>query len=61
MVEVINHRLDKNLSHPVEIMKHLQSQLFQGRALDVSNVSNVNDGSSNFIMIDRAKLIKAGL
>ena len=37
MVEVINHFLDKNLSHPVEIMKYLQSQLVQGRALDVSD------------------------
>ena len=50
MVEVINHRLDKNLSHPVEIMKHLQSQLFQGRALDVSNVSNVNDANKSWII-----------
>ena len=50
MVEVINHRLDKNLSHPVEIMKHLQSQLFQGRDLDVSNVSNVNDANKSWII-----------
>ena len=50
MVEVINHRLDKNLSHPVEIMKHLQSQLFQGRALNVSNVSNVNDANKSWII-----------
>ena len=50
MVEVTNHRLDKNLSHPVEIMKHLQSQLFQGRALDVSNVSNVNDANKSWII-----------
>ena len=50
MVEVINHRLDKNLSHPVEIMKHLQSQLLQGRALDVSNVSNVNDANKSWII-----------
>ena len=50
MVEVINHRLDKNLSHPVEIMKHLQSHLFQGRALDVSNVSNVNDANKSWII-----------
>ena len=41
IVEVINHCLDKNLSYPVEIRKYLQSQLAQGRALDVSNVSNV--------------------
>ena len=57
IVEVINHCLDKNLSHPIEIRKYLQSQLAQGRALDVSNVSNVDDGLTNFIMVDRAKLI----
>ena len=33
-VEAINHCLDKNLNHPVEIMKYLQSQLVQRRALD---------------------------
>ena len=37
MVEVIIHFLDKNLSHPVEIMKYLQCQLVHGRALDVSD------------------------
>ena len=61
MVEVINRCLEKNLSHPVEIMKYLQSQLVQGRALDVSDVSNVDDSLTNFIMVDRAKLIKNGL
>ena len=61
MVEVINHYLDKNLSHPVEIMKYLQSKLVQGRALDVFDVPNVDDGLTNFIMVDRAKLIKTEL
>ena len=61
MEEVINQCLDKNLSHPVEIMKYLQTQLVQGRALDVSDVSNFDDGLTNFIMVDRAKLIKTGL
>ena len=42
-------------------MKYLQSQLVQGRALDVSDVSNVDDGLTNFIMLDRTKLIKTGL
>ena len=43
-MKVLNPYLDKNITHPVEIMKYLQSQLVQGRALDVSDVSNVNDG-----------------
>ena len=42
-------------------MKYLQSQLVQGRTLDVSDVSNVDDGLTNFIMLDRAKLITTGL
>ena len=42
-------------------MKYLQSQLVQGRTLDVSDVSNVDDGLTNFIMFDCAKLIKTGL
>ena len=42
-------------------MKYLQSQLVQGRALDVSDVSNVDDSLTNFIMLDRTKLIKTGL
>ena len=42
-------------------MKYLQSQLVQEKTLDVSDVSNVDDGLTNFIMLDRAKLIKTGL
>ena len=60
-MEVINHCLDKNLSHPVEIMKYLQNELVQGRALDIFDVSNVDDSLTNVIMVERAKLIKTGL
>ena len=56
MVEVIDHCLNKNLSHPVEIIKYLQSQLVQGRALDVCDVPNVDEGLTKFIIIGRAKL-----
>ena len=56
MVEVIDHCLNKNLSHPVEIIKYLQSQLVQGRALDVYDVPNVDEGLTKFIIIGRAKL-----
>ena len=54
MVEVINQCLDKNLSNPVEIMKYLLRQLVQERALNVSDVSNIegylgqNSGGSQF-------------
>ena len=62
-MEVINHCLDKNLSHPVEIMnlQNLQNELVQGRALDIFDVSNVDDSLTNVIMVERAKLIKTGL
>ena len=56
MVELIDHCLDNNLSHPIEIMKYLQSQLVQGRDLRCLDVSNIDEDLTNFIMIDRAKL-----
>ena len=42
-------------------MNYLQSQLVQVRTLDVSDVSNVDDGLTNFIIVDCAKLKKTGL
>lgn len=55
VVDVINYCLDKHLSQPIEIMNNLQSHLVQGRTLDVSDVSNVDDSLTNFIMVDHAK------
>ena len=55
VVDVINYCLDKHLSQPIEIMKNLQSHLVQGRTLDVSDVSNVDDSLTNSIMVDHAK------
>ena len=37
-------------------MNYLQSQLVQGRDLRCLDVSNIDEGLTNFIMIDRAKL-----
>ena len=54
-MDVINYCLDKHLSQPIKIMKNLQSHLVQGRTLDVSDVSNVDDSLTNFIMVDHAK------
>ena len=42
-------------------MNYLQSQLVQVRTLDASDVSNVDDGLTNFIIVDCAKLKKTGL
>ena len=60
-VEVINHSLDKRLSHPVDIMKYLHNQQFQGKTVDISDVSNFDDGLTYFGMVDPAKLITTRL
>ena len=60
-VEVINHSLDKRLSHPVDIMKYLHNQQFHGKTVDISDVSNFDDGLTYFSMVDPAKLITTRL
>ena len=45
----------------VEVINHCLDKLVKVRGLDVSDVSNFNDGLTNFITVDRAKLIKTEL
>ena len=42
--------------NPVEILRCMQNKLVRGRTLDVRNVSEVEEGETSLIMIDREQL-----
>ena len=42
-------------------MKYLHNQQFQGKTVDISDVSNFDDGLTYFSMVDPAKLITTRL
>ena len=50
-----------NLVNPVEILRHMQKILVQGRPLEVLDHVTCVDGSTSFIVMDRFNLLKTGL
>ena len=59
--EITHHCYVKNLVNPVEILRHMQKILVQGRPLEVSDPATCVNGTTSFIMVDRFNLLKAGL
>ena len=49
--------LDNN---PVEVLRYYQTQLFQGRPLEIEDPTSANDGLTNSIFVDRLHLLEAG-
>jgi hypothetical protein len=48
---------EKNVVNPVEILRCLQKNVVIGRALDVEDPSQVEEGATNFIIVDRNNLL----
>ena len=48
----------KGMSDPVEILRFLQKELLQGRDLDVTSESELMEGETNYICIDRHDILK---
>ena len=46
-----------NIVNPVEILRYFQQKMVIGRALEVQSVDEVNEGETNFIMVDRQNLM----
>ena len=56
--EIIYHCHVDNLVNPVEILRHMQKILVQGRPLEVLDHVTCVDGSTSFIVMDRFNLLK---
>jgi len=48
----------QGLSDPVEILRFLQKKMVQGRDLDVTSESELHEGDTNYICIDRHDILK---
>jgi hypothetical protein len=46
------------IQDPVEILRKLQLEMVKGRPLDIEDITQANEGETNFIMVDRNKLLK---
>ncbi|CAB4037582.1 Hypothetical predicted protein, partial [Paramuricea clavata] len=55
----ITYCQEHNILNPVEILRYFQPRMVIGRALEVQSVVEVNEGVTNFIMVDRHNLMTA--
>ena len=55
--KTITYCQEKVVVNPVEILRCLQNNMVTGRGLDVENPTQSDNGSTNFIMIDRSNLL----
>ena len=50
-----------DVENPIEILRHFQKEMCKGRALEVECLENCEDGSTNFILVDRHNLLETAL
>lgn len=57
--EIVVHCNRTNITNnPVEILRYLQTRLVLGRALDVVNVAESVGGDTNYMLVDRYRLLE---
>ena len=57
VVDTINYCQQHNVLSPVEILRCFQQKFVTGRAVEVRNVDEVNEGETNFILVDRQNIL----
>ena len=61
MKEAIHHCKDTGLdNNPVEVLRYFQSQLVQGRPLEIEDETLPTEGLTNQIFVDRSNLLETG-
>ena len=62
LVEAIaNHCIQNDIVDPVEILRYFQKEFVTGRNLDISDPSQVCEGLTNYILVDRANILTTSL
>ena len=56
--DVISNAKSQNLQDPVELLRFLQERIVKGRQLDMTSCEETCDGETNFITIDRDKVLE---
>ena len=61
MKEARHHCKDTGLdNNPVEVLRYFQSQLVQGRPLEIEDETLPTEGLTNQIFVDRSNLLETG-
>ena len=56
--DVISNAKSQNLQDPVELLRFLQERIVKGRQLDMTSCEETCDGETNFITVDRDKVLE---
>ena len=56
--DIISNAKSQNLQDPVELLRFLQERIVRGRQLDMTSCEGTCDGETNFITIDRDKVLE---
>lgn len=56
---IINGAKEQNLLNPVEVLRFIQQQVVSGRALDVASIEETLEGETNYITVDRDRIIES--
>ena len=56
--DIISDAKSQNLQDPVELLRFLQERIVKGRQLDMTSCEETCDGETNFITIDRDKVLE---
>lgn len=57
VAKLVAYCVAENISNPVEILRCLQKELVTGRPLEVTDVTQCVRGQTNFILVDRDKIL----
>ena len=56
--KVVGYCTSHNIEDPVEILRYFQKIMVEGRALGIQDVSSVEEGETNLIMVDRYNILE---
>ncbi len=58
---IAKHCVDSGIVNPVEILRYFQKEFVTGRELDISDTTQVSEGPTNYICVDRHNILKTSL
>ena len=56
--KIVGYCTSHNIEDPIEILRYFQKIMVEGRALGIQDVSCVEEGETNIIMVDRYNILE---